>query len=215
LARGASSGLAGATPFTIATDQVALELQDPTIATPSFTNATGNGQDRWKSLSYAQLSNAFDRGIALQPSFANINTDNPDLSAFKSTGAKMIMYHGLADVLIPPQGSINYYNRVANQMGGIASIQGFYRFYLVPGMAHGLSNGATNANANPPLPTHDQLYKALTDWVEKGVAPTRIDISTTATTAFPTVKSRPICSYPQKAAYVSGDPNVSGSYTCS
>jgi feruloyl esterase len=211
LARGAASGLAGATPFAIATDQVALELQDPTIATPAFINATGNGQDKWKSLSYAQLSGAFDQGVALQSSFGNINTDNPDLSVFRSNGGRMLMYHGLADVLIPPQGSINYYNRVASQMGGLASIQGFYRFFLVPGMAHGLSNGATNVNANPPLPTHDQLYNALTDWVEKGIAPTRIDVSTATTPA----KSRPICTYPTKATYAGGDPNVASSYACS
>jgi feruloyl esterase len=214
LTRGSASGLAGTTPFTIATDQVALELQDPTIATPAFTNATGNGADKWKQLTYAQLSNAFDLGISLQPSFGFINTDNPDLTAFRSSGAKMIMYHGLADVLIPPQGSINYYNRVANQMGGIGSIQSFYRFYLVAGMTHGLGNGATNVNANPPLPTHDQLYNALTDWVEKGIAPARIDIATAATATFPVVKSRPICMYPQKATYVSGDINLASSYTC-
>jgi len=214
LARGAGSGLAGATPFTIATDMVALELQDPTIATPAFTNATGNGADRWKALSYAQLSNAFDQGVTLQSSFANINTDNPDLGLFRGSGGKMLMYHGLADVLIPPQGSINYYNRVANQMGGIASIQSFYRFFLIPGMTHGIGNGTTNVNANPPLPTHDQLYNALTDWVERGVAPVRIDISSTATPSFPVVKSRPICLYPAKATYTGGDVNVASSYAC-
>jgi feruloyl esterase len=215
LARGAASGLAGPTPFTIATDQVALELQDPTIATPAFTNATGNGADKWKQLSYPQLSNAFDLGVSLQPSFGNINTDNPDLSGLKNANTRMIMYHGLGDVLIPPQGSINYYNRVANQMGGIASIQTFYRFYLIPGMTHGIGNGETNVNANPPLPTHDQLYNALTDWVEKGIPPSRIDISTTPTTTFPIVKSRPICPYPQKGTYTGGDVNAASSYTCS
>src|SRR6185295_4743406 len=65
LTRGSASGLAGATPFTISSDMVALELQDPTLATPSFTNATGDGADRWKALSYAELSHAFDRGLAL------------------------------------------------------------------------------------------------------------------------------------------------------
>jgi hypothetical protein len=123
LTRGAASGLAGASPFSIATDMVALELQDPQLATPSFVNATGNGADGWKALSYAALSNAFDRGVALQSSFGNINTDNPNLTVLRDSGAKMIMYHGLADVLIPPQGSVNYYNRVAAQMGGIGAIQ--------------------------------------------------------------------------------------------
>lgn len=216
LTRGTSiSGLGGAAPFSIATDMVALELQNPTLARPTFINATGNGADRWKALSYEELSNAYDRGIALQSVFANINTDNPDLAKFRDSGGKMLMYHGWADVLVMPQGSINYYNRVATQMGGIPTIQNFYRFYLVPGMSHGFRDGTTNATANPPLPTLDQFYNALTDWVEKGTAPSRIDVSTTVTTTFPVVKSRPICLHPQKATYVSGDVNVAASYTCS
>lgn len=215
LTRGSSSGLAGATPFTISSDMVALELQDPTLATPSFTNATGNGADRWKALSYAELSHAFDRGLALQVAFGGINTDSPDLTAFRDGGAKMLAYHGWADVLVPPQGTINYYNRVAAQMGGIPAIQSFYRFYLIPGMSHGFGNGTTNAAANPPLPTRDQLYAALTDWVEKGIAPTRIEANTAVTATNPVAKTRPICPYPQKATYAGGDVNVTASYTCS
>lgn len=61
LTRGTSmSGLAGATPFTISSDMVALELQNPLIATTSFINATGNGANGWKNLSYADLANAWD-----------------------------------------------------------------------------------------------------------------------------------------------------------
>ena len=117
------------------------------------------------------------------------------------------MYHGLADVLIPPQGSINYYHRVADQMGGVASVQGFYRMYLVPGMGHSFSNGTSNPAAAPPLPTNAQLYALLTDWVEKGSAPGTI-------TASSATKSRPLCVYPQKPGYTSGDHNQAGSYTC-
>src|SRR5262249_20398778 len=51
----AGSNPTGATPFTIATDMVALEKQDPTLATPTFMNATGNGMNRWKQLSYGDL----------------------------------------------------------------------------------------------------------------------------------------------------------------
>ena len=231
LARGASfSGLGGSTsagvpaPFTISTDLVALELQNPTLATPSFINATGNGANGWKNLSYAQLANAADQGLILQSSFAHINTDNANLRPFCNSGGKMIMYHGLADVLIMPQGSRNYYERVIREMDGLRQVQKFYRFFYVPGMAHGFSNGTTNPNANPPLPGGagadgvadgtSQLYDALTAWVEQGIAPSRIDISTAATPAFPVVKSRPICAYPKKATYVGGDINVASSYVC-
>lgn len=199
-------------PFPIASDQVALELQNPLIAEPSFKNATGNGQSLWKSLSYAQLANAFDRGVALQADFGNINTDNPDLTAFRNRGGKMLTWHGLADELIMPQGTINYYNRVASQMGGLASVQSFYRLYMVPGLGHGTPNGTSNPAAAPPNFTPTQMYGLLTDWVEKGVAP---DTAVLQSTSGSVTKSRPICVYPKKATYMSGDPNTAASYTCS
>ena len=234
LARGSSfGGLGGSTPagvpvpFSIATDLVALELQNPTLATPSFMNATGNGANAWKALSYGQLATAFDQGLILQPSFAFINTDDANLRPFRKSGGKMIIYHGLADVLIMPQGSVNYYERVIREMDGLHEVQKFYRLFLIPGMTHGIGNGTTNPNANPPLPgtagtvaadgTVDgtsQLYDALTAWVEKGKAPSRIDISTVSTPTFPVVKSRPICAFPKKGTYVGGDVNVASSYIC-
>src|SRR5205809_1748228 len=220
LARGSSfGGLGGPGPFTIATDLVALELQNPMLATPSFINATGNGANGWKSLSYAQLANAYDQGLILQSSFGHINTDDANLQPFRRSGGKMIIYHGLADVLIMPQGSVNYYERVIREMDGLHEVQKFYRLFLIPGMTHGIGNGTTNPNANPPLPGiaggdgvadgTSQLYDVLTAWVEKGIAPSRIDISTVDKT-----KSRPICAYPKKATYVSGDVNVASSYVC-
>jgi hypothetical protein len=226
LTRGTSFGGLGLSfggvpfPFPIATDMVALEEQNPTLATPSFTNATGNGANGWMQLSYAQMAAAYDDGVTLQPSFAYINTDNPDLRAFRDAGGKMLLYHGLADVLIMPQGSVNYYERVVNGIGSLKQVQEFYRFFLIPGMTHGLANGTTNPNANPPLPAPvgtsgtQQLYDVLTNWVENGIAPTRIDISSRVTTAFPVAKSRPICLYPMKAKYVGGDINVASSYVC-
>jgi hypothetical protein len=85
LARGTSLGLlaGSAAPFTISSDVVALSLQDPTIAHTNFFNATGNGQAKWKDLSFAQLADAYARGLALQREFSFINTDNPDLRGLR------------------------------------------------------------------------------------------------------------------------------------
>ena len=146
-------------------------MQNPSLAQPTFVNATGNGIDGWKSLSYAQLNTAFDLGIELQPLFGHINTDQADLHLFRNMGGKVLSYHGLADQLVPPQGTVNYYNRVAMEMGGFAAIQSFYRLYLVPGMNHGFGNGSPAPGAVPPLPTNADLYRLLTDWVEKGIEP--------------------------------------------
>lgn len=56
---------------------MALELQDPTYGSPAFVNASGNGTNKWTSLDYGGLTNAAFQGVLLQPSFSNINTDNP------------------------------------------------------------------------------------------------------------------------------------------
>lgn len=213
-ARGATDGTAGGNPFGVMLDHLALVLQNPRIAAPSFVNATGHGENGYRNLSYAELSAAIDRAATLEKQFGNLDTANPDLRALKKSGAKLLHYHGLADNLIPPQGSIQYYTRVVSKMGGLSAVQNFYRLYLIPSMSHGLSNGSTNREANPPLPTHGQLYQALTDWVEKGIAPGRIDISSSATASGP-VKSQPICAYPQKATYRNGDPTIAASFSCS
>lgn len=198
--------------FPIASDMVALELQNPTLAGPGFLNATGNGQSLWKQLSYGQLSNAYDRGVALQAQFGGIDTNNPDLSAYKNRGGKILTWHGLADELIVPQGTVNYYNRVAGQMGGMSSVQSFFKLYLVPGQGHGTPNGTANPAAVIPAVAPGQMYNLLTEWVEKGTAPDQVTLETTSGGA---TRSMPVCVYPRKVMYRSGDPATAASYTCS
>ena len=76
----------------------------------------------------------------------------------------------------------------------------------------GFVNGSTNVAANPPLPNRLQMYAALRDWVEKGVAPDALPASTPASS--PVAKSMPICAYPKKITFVSGDPLKAASYAC-
>lgn len=209
--------LAGAAPFTIATDMVALELQDPTHATPSFVNATGNGADKWRQMTYVDLANAYHQGVALQPYFGSINTDNADLRKARDGNRKILSYHGLADTLITPQGSVNYYTRVSQLLGGNVEVNKFNRLFLVPGMGHCAGVGSAQASAGPaanansvPLPVSGQLFGALVDWVEKADAPASIVLTSADASV-----SMPVCPYPQKATYVgSGSPRTAASYAC-
>jgi len=212
------SGLAGANPFSIATDMVALEKGDPTLATPTFMNATGNGMNRWRELAYTDLANDFNLGVTMQSSFGSINTDNPDLSMARSSGAKIISYHGLADVLIMPQGSTNYFSRVSTAMGSDAQVNNFNRLFLIPGMGHCAGIGSETRTGAPALTPNDvplpatnpnQLFTALVNWIESNTAPTSIVL----TSANGSV-SLPVCPYPQKATYNSGPITAAASYTC-
>jgi hypothetical protein len=64
----------------------------------------------WTTTTYDRFDQLFQQSVEL---FGNVmGTDNPDLSGFKKAGGKLVIYHGLADQLIFPQGTINYYRRV-------------------------------------------------------------------------------------------------------
>lgn len=123
----------------------------------------------------------------------------------------MLTWHGLNDEMIVVQGTIRYYKSVIAAMGGLADVQSFYRLYLIPGNGHGAHNGTSNPDANPP--EAPDLYPLLVNWVEKGIAPERVDMTTSSSAA--ERKSLPACPYPQKAHYGIGDPKVAASYTCS
>jgi hypothetical protein len=197
----------------VGADSVALSLQNPTIAGPTFRNASGNGQNFWRLLSYQQLSNAFDRSSALEPVFGHIASDNPDLAAFKARGGKFLSWQGWNDERIPIQGTIRYYDRVIEKMGGLANVQSFFKLYLVPGGGHMSPQGTSNPDASPPAVAPGQFYRLLVDWVEQGIEPARVEVQSPA--AAPVRITQPLCPYPQKATYVGGDPRVTASFNCS
>jgi feruloyl esterase len=212
MTRGTNLGLlAGSSVFPIATDQVALNLQDSTYAGTSFLNAKANGTNRWTTLDYTGLATAMAEGIRLQSSFSNINTDNPDLSGFTRRNGKLMLYHGLADNLIAPEGSINYYTRTAAGMGGIVEIQEFFKFYLVPGLGH---TGRVTAGPKVPVPQtalgRDEMFTALQKWVETGEGPGTITVSSADNST-----SLPLCVYPAKITYSgAGAVTAAASYRC-
>jgi hypothetical protein len=190
-------GLAGAIPFPVGSDHMAYWVEQ----NPSFD---------WHTFTEASFIQAMKAG---ELKFHDvIGTDNPDLSAFRSRGGKMITYHGLADELIFPRGTYNYYNRVTEQMGGLHGVQQFYRFFPYPGGNHCAGN-ATQPNA-PLIDANKSLFSALRNWVENGIAPDSIVAYNNANPALATV-SRPICKYPDKLVFKgTGSTGVAANFMC-
>jgi feruloyl esterase len=91
-----------------------------------------------------------------------LNAENADLSAFEKRGGKLIMTLGTADSVVPYHASLDYYERVIAQLGGLEKVQSFFKFYLVPGLSHG---GGPGINQPP------NLLEAVKNWREKGIAP--------------------------------------------
>jgi hypothetical protein len=130
-----------------------------------------------------------------------LGTDNPDLSAFRDSGGKMITWHGTVDSLIPYQGTVDYRERVERAMGGASKVDNFYRVFIAPGLDHCF--GGPGAYPVDPL-------GAVVDWVEKGRAP-----DTLLARSPDGLSTRNLCRYPLVSRYNGhGDPKSADSYTC-
>ena len=90
---------------------------------------------------------------------------DPDLSAYAIAGHKLLLWHGMADVMVPVAYSLNYYSALEKTMGPKA-VDSFLRFYLFPGVYH-------CGGGQGPF-TRDFLLP-LTFWVEQGIAPGAIN----------------------------------------
>jgi feruloyl esterase len=135
-----------------------------------------------------------------------MNAMDPDLSAFKARGGKLLMYHGWNDGAsggsISPLNSVNYYSSVLARMG--PRQDDWLRLFMVPGMAH---------CGGGPGPNQFNALAAIERWRESGTAPdqmlaahvsnNRVDIT------------RPLCPYPQVAAYKGiGSTNDAANFVC-
>lgn len=151
-----------------------------------------------------------------------LNATSTDLGEFRERGGKLLMYHGWADPLIPPQSSINYFNAlVGNGRGGfqqasfgdhdgnphLQRTQSYARLFMVPGMYH-CSGG--------PGPNVFDALTPLVTWVEAGTAPETITATKFVDDTPPAVQmTRPLCLYPKVAKYRgSGNTNIAANFVC-
>lgn len=166
----------------------------------------------------------FDTGVktANDRQAAALNATDPDLKAFKARGGKLVLYHGWSDAAIPPLSTIDYYNSVVTTMGARQS-ESFVRLYMAPGMQHCAGGPGPNwfGQFNAPGASTDprqNIFTALTQWVEKGVAPGPIlatKYNNDTNPAEGVKMTRPLCPYPQVAKYKgSGDTNDAENFAC-
>ncbi|KVU05720.1 tannase [Burkholderia ubonensis] len=124
-----------------------------------------------------------------------------DLSAYVAKGGKLIMTHGLADEIVSTDSSTDYYTGLVQRFGQ-GTVDGFARFYLMPGVGHG---------TGPFHPAIDSL-SALDEWVESGKAPETLTMSDL--NAATLGRTRPLCRYPLWPKYIGGDVKAAASFQC-
>lgn len=130
-----------------------------------------------------------------------VDSVDPDLSAFKKRGGKLIVYQGLADPIVSAYDTVNHFAAISRTTG---DTQDFARLFLAPGMGH--CRGGDGLNAL-------DVITALETWVEHGTAPDRIlasaqgpgsalgGLATAAQVSEGTPRTRPLCAYPKQAKY--------------
>jgi pimeloyl-ACP methyl ester carboxylesterase len=143
----------------------------------------------WSTLNYAGFEQLWNKSV--EQYGAVIGTDDPDLTRFRDRGGKVIIYHGLADQLIPAAGSIDYYERLQQRMGGEKATAKFARLFLAPGVDHGFRG---------PGATPTGLNEAIIRWVEEGKAPEKL-IAEKRDASGKVTRTRPLFPYPQVTKY--------------
>ncbi|MBV9623153.1 MAG: tannase/feruloyl esterase family alpha/beta hydrolase [Acidobacteria bacterium] len=159
---------------------------------------------------------------AQEKTAAALNATDPDLSAFRAHGGKLVVYHGWEDPAIPAIASIDYYQSVVAKLGQPAA-DSFLRLYMVPGMQHcadgpGADSFGQVGKWAATDPQHS-IRVALEQWVEGKAVPATLIAGKYAGDGYslqetsPTM-TRPLCPYPQVSRYRNGDSNLAASFTC-
>ena len=98
------------------------------------------------------------------------NGDDPDISAFREAGGKMIVWHGWGDAIVTPYKTVDWYEKAAEVAGGEDALKENVALFMVPGLDHcGIlpGPGGVNQAALDPL-------TPLEAWLDGGPAPMSI-----------------------------------------
>jgi feruloyl esterase len=135
---------------------------------------------------------------------ALMDSTNPDLSAFKAHGGKLVMLEHMADYAQSPYAGIGYFQQVQKRMGEPVVAE-FARLYTAPGVDH-VGSGA---------PANVDMLSVLIDWVENGRAPEDLTV-VEQQPALPVAIDRalPLCRWPGWPHYREGDAKSATSFVC-
>ncbi len=144
-----------------------------------------------------------DRDMAKGLEAAGYINATTDLTAFKASGGKLLLYHGWSDGAIVPQNTIRYYTQVLQEMG--ERQEDWLRLFMVPGMAH--CRGGDG-------PDQINWLSALERWDESEEAPDRI-VASRVNDGGLVDMTRPLCPYPQVAKWAGvGSTNDAENFSC-
>jgi len=135
---------------------------------------------------------------------STLNADNPDLSAFRAHGGKLIIDNGWMDGSMSAYGTLKYYENVLSQD---PTARDDVRLFLRPGVTHCMIG---------PGPDGTNYLVAIDEWVESGEAPGQLPAPFRALLpGQPEGGGRILCAHPNVVTYNgNGDPRDPASFSC-
>ena len=128
-----------------------------------------------------------------------LNANNPDYSAYKKSGGKILFAHGWEDAALSALATIDHFESI---LQANPDADDFTKLYLLPGVLH---------CGGGPGPDQVDWLNVIRAWVEKGEAPDRLVVNKVQKGKV--VLSRPLFPYPRTAVYDGkGDPNQESSF---
>jgi feruloyl esterase len=178
----------------------------PEPVTPNAQYAFGNGVMKYliyNDPDWSYVDYDFEDFLSASVRVAStLNATDPDLTAFRKRGGKLLIYNGWGDMALSPFGTIEYYESVLNHDSTAAED---VRLILKPGVMH---------CAGGPGPFVVDYLDVIDDWVETGKAPEQL-IAFWINTDGQLAGSRPVCAYPTVVKYNgAGGPKEASSFTC-
>ncbi len=181
------------------------EFRTPAVPNGTWAFATGifryflyNDPD-WSYVGY-DFSDFAQKAARVAPT---LNADNPDLSAFRARGGKLILDNGWMDGSMSAYGTIKYYERVLDHD---PTARKDVRLFVRPGVTHCGSG---------PGPDVTNYLAAIYDWVESGKAPEQLPALYRDSRGQPTGGERILCAFPKVAKYdAKGDALEASSFNC-
>lgn len=157
--------------------------------------------------------NAAQYQARIQEVSALMDSTNPDLTAFRARGGKLIVRENSGDWAQSPLAGIQYYQSVVTKLTQPV-VNEFVRLYVSPASSHGGSAASLTTGAE--VPTNHDLLSTLDSWVTSGTPPSDSlnQVRNQTTAPFTTLATRPMCRYPNYPQYVSGDFSKAESYRC-
>jgi feruloyl esterase len=155
------------------------------------------GDSAWRYVNY-DLARAGRDGAKVADV---VSATNPDLSAFRARGGKLVLAHGWSDPALSARSTIEYFEAVQRRTPQASS---FTRLFLMPGVLHCAGGSGCD----------DVDYAAIIRrWVEQGEAPSRIIARKLRGTQV--VRTHPLCAYPMTARYNgTGSTDDAAAFTC-